>query len=130
MIYEKTVSKSKQLVESIDAEQEFSRTKNAHRVLIIFIEIFDDASEDAKISYYIRNMSQLRYWLKKNENALIKAWVNIRDESIFVLNEYNKKVIKFYEFINKYNDLIDELNDAKLIIREFKVELRERDLEK
>jgi hypothetical protein len=37
--------------------------------------------------------------------------------------------MKFDEFINEYNDRIDELNDAKLIIRELKVELRERDLE-
>jgi flagellin-specific chaperone FliS len=61
MIYEKTVSKNKQSIESIDAEQEFSRTENIRRVSIIFIEIFDDASEDAKISYHIRNMNQLRY---------------------------------------------------------------------
>jgi hypothetical protein len=55
--------------------------------------------------------------------------MNIRDESIFVINEYNKKVIKFEEFTNEYNDRIDELNDAKLIIRELKIELRERNLE-
>jgi hypothetical protein len=55
--------------------------------------------------------------------------MNIRDESTFVINEYNKKVMKFDEFTNEYNDRIDELNDAKLIIRELKVELRERDLE-
>ncbi len=71
----------------------------------------------------------MNYWLKKDENALIKAWINIRDESVFVINEYNKKVMKFDEFIDEYNDRIDELNDAKLIIRELKIELRERDLE-
>jgi hypothetical protein len=38
-------------------------------------------------------------------------------------------VIEFDEFTDEYNDRIDELNDAKLIIREFKVELRERNLE-
>jgi hypothetical protein len=54
--------------------------------------------------------------------------MKIHDESIFVMNEYNKKVMKFDEFINEYNDRIDELNDAKLIIRELKVELRERNL--
>ncbi len=129
MIYEKTVSKNKQSIESIDAEQEFSRTENIRRVSIIFIEIFDDASEDAKISYHIRNMNQLRYWLKKDENALIKTWMNIRDENTFVMNEYNKKMIEFDEFNYEYNDRIDELNDAKLMIRELKVELRERDLE-
>jgi hypothetical protein len=36
--------------------------------------------------------------------------------------------MKFDEFIEKYNDRIDELNDAKLIIRELKIELRERNL--
>jgi hypothetical protein len=54
--------------------------------------------------------------------------MNIRDESIFVMNEYNKKIVKFEEFITEYNNCIDELNDAKLIIRELKIELRERDL--
>jgi cytochrome oxidase Cu insertion factor (SCO1/SenC/PrrC family) len=38
-------------------------------------------------------------------------------------------VIEFDEFTDEYNNRIDELNDAKLIIRELKVELRERDLE-
>jgi hypothetical protein len=134
MIHEKTASKNKQSVESIEsesstAEQEFSKTENTRRVSIISIEIFDDAFEDAKISYHIRNMNQLRYWLKKDENALIKAWVNIRDESIFVMNEYNKKIVKFEEFITDYNNCIDELNDVKLIIRELKMKLREKNLE-
>ncbi len=136
MIHEKTISKSKQSVESIesesfDAEQRFSSwsMKKKRRVSIIFIEIFDDELENAKISYHVRNVAQLKDWLKKDENALIKAWIDIRDESIFVINEYNKKVMKFDEFIDEYNDRIDELNDAKLIIRELKVELRERDLE-
>jgi hypothetical protein len=43
------------------------------------------------------------------------------------MNEYNKKIVKFEEFITEYNNCIDELNDAKLIIRELKIELRERD---
>jgi hypothetical protein len=33
------------------------------------------------------------------------------------------------DFEIEYNDRIDELNDAKLMIRELKVELREKDLE-
>jgi hypothetical protein len=45
------------------------------------------------------------------------------------MNEYNKKIVKFEEFITDYNNCIDELNDVKLIIRELKVELRERNLE-
>ncbi len=135
MIHEKTVSKDKQSVESIesesfDAEQRFSSRsmKNKRRVSIIFIEIFDDELEDARTSYHVRNVAQLKYWFKKDENALIKAWINIRDESIFVINEYNKKVMKFDEFTEKYNDRLNELNDAKLIIRELKVELRERNV--
>jgi uncharacterized protein YeaO (DUF488 family) len=55
--------------------------------------------------------------------------MNIRDENIFVMNEYNKKMMKFDEFTEKYNDRLNELNDAKLIIRELKVELRERNVE-
>jgi hypothetical protein len=66
MIHEKIVFKDKQSVESIEsksftAEQESSKTKNNRRVSIISIEIFDDVSEDAKTSYHIRNMNQLRY---------------------------------------------------------------------
>jgi hypothetical protein len=129
-MHEKIVSKSKQSIKSksSDAEQEFSRTENTRRVSIILIEIFDDASEDAKIFYHIRNMNQLKYWLKKDENALIKTWMNIRNENIFVMNEYNKKIVKFEEFIIEYNNCIDELNDAKLMIRELKIELREKSL--
>jgi hypothetical protein len=54
--------------------------------------------------------------------------MNIRDESIFVMNEYNKKIVKFEEFITDYNNCIDELNDVKLIIRELKMKLREKNL--
>jgi hypothetical protein len=55
--------------------------------------------------------------------------VNIRDESIFVMNEYNKNMMKMKDLLNDYEICLDELNHAKLIIRELKVELRERDLE-
>jgi flagellar biosynthesis/type III secretory pathway chaperone len=36
--------------------------------------------------------------------------------------------MKFDEFTEKYNDRIDELNDAKLMIRELKMKLREKNL--
>ncbi len=122
MIHEKIVSKDKQSesAASIEAELSSRSMKNNRRASIISIEIFDDESENARISYHVRNIDQLKYWLKKDENVLIKAWMNIRDESIFVMNEYNKKIVKFEEFITKYNNCIDELNDAKLIIRELK----------
>ncbi len=133
MIHEKIVSKSKQSVESIESESsnaESSRSKrNDRRVSIIFIEIFDDAFEDARTLFHIRNMNQLKYWMQKDENVLIKTWVDIRDESIYVINEFNKKIDEMKNFEIEYNDRIDELNDVKLIIRELKVKLREKNLE-
>ncbi len=136
MIHERIVLKSKQSVESIElieskssSQESSSRSiKDTRRASIIFTKIIEDKSENVITSYHVRNIDQLKYWLNKNENDLIKAWVKIRDESIFVMNEYNKKVMKFDEFTNEYNDRIDELNDAKLIIRELKIELRERNL--
>ncbi len=80
------------------------------------------------MTYHIRNMNQLKYWMKKDEDVLIKAWDNIRDESIYVINKFNKKVKEMKNFTVEYNDRIDELNDAKLIIRELKVQLRENNI--
>jgi hypothetical protein len=61
MIHEKIVSKSKQSIESIESKSsnaESSRSrKNDRRVSIIFIEIFDDAFEDARTFFHIRNMN-------------------------------------------------------------------------
>ncbi len=133
MIHEKIVFKDKQSIESIESESSgqgsSSRSmRDVRRASIVFTKIIEDKSENVITSYHVRNIDQLKYWLNKDENALIKAWVKIRDESTFVMNEYNKKVMKFDEFTNEYNDRIDELNDAKLIIRELKVKLRERDI--
>jgi hypothetical protein len=131
MIHETIVSQNKQLVESIASiETEFSNRsmKDNRRASIIFIEIFEDKFENAKIFYHVRNIDQLKYWLKKDENALIKTWVNIRDESILVMNEYNKKIVRFEEFTNEYNNYINDLNDFKLIIRELKMKMREKNL--
>jgi hypothetical protein len=47
--------------------------KDKRRVSIIPTEIFGDEPEDAKIPYHVRNVAQLKYWLKKDEDALIKA---------------------------------------------------------
>ncbi len=66
--------------------------------------------------------------MKKDKNVLIKTWTNFRDESIFVINEFNKKVMKMKKFINEYNNRIDELNDSKLIIHELKVKLWEKNV--
>ncbi len=129
MIHEKIAFKSKQSVDPVETEFSSRSMRDNRRVSIISIEIFEDKFEDAKTSYHVRNVDKLKYWLKKDENVLIKAWMNIRHESIFVMNKYNKKIVKFEEFITDYNNCIDKLNDAELIIRELKVELRERDLE-
>ncbi len=129
MIHEKIISKNKQSKESIESESSSRSMRDNRRALIIFIEIFNDESENARTSYHVRNIDQLKYWLNKDENVLIKTWMNIRDESIFVMNEYNKKVMKFDEFTEEYNDRLNELNDAKLIIRELKVELRKKNVE-
>jgi uncharacterized protein YeaO (DUF488 family) len=129
MIHEKIVSRNKQSIESIKSESSSRLMIANDRASIIFIEIFDDESENARTFYHVRNIDQLKYWLNKDENVLIKTWMNIHDKSIFVMNKYNKKMMKFDEFTEKYNDWLNELNDAKLIIRELKVELRERDVE-
>jgi hypothetical protein len=133
MIHEKIASKNKQLFESIksessNAEQEFfdRSRKNDRRESIIFTKIFDDAFENARTFFHIRNMNQLKCWMQKDENVLIKTWVDIRNENIYVINEFNKKINKMKKLNEKYNDWIDELNDANLIIRELKVKLRER----
>ncbi len=136
MIHERIVFKNKQSVESIESiafessnQKSSSRSmRNTRRTSIVFTKIIEDKFENVITSYHVRNIDQLKYWLNKNENALIKTWMKIRDENIFVMNEYNKKVMKFDEFINEHNDRINELNDAKFIIRELKVELRKRNL--
>jgi hypothetical protein len=65
MIHEKIAFKDKQSVESIESESsnaESSRSiEDNRRASIIFIEIFDDKSEDAKISYHVQNIDQLKY---------------------------------------------------------------------
>jgi hypothetical protein len=44
------------------------------------------------------------------------------------MNKNNKKMMKFDEFIEEYNDRLNELNDTKLMIRELKIELRKKNL--
>jgi hypothetical protein len=66
--------------------------------------------------------------MQKDENVLIKTWVDIRNESSYVINEFNKKINEMKNFTEKYNDRVDELNDAKLIIRKLKMKSREKNL--
>jgi hypothetical protein len=65
MIHEKTVSKDKQSVESIesesfDTEQRFSdrSMRDNRRASIVSIEIFDDEPENARTFYHVRNIDQ------------------------------------------------------------------------
>ncbi len=95
MIHERIVSKNKQSVESIELiesiesessnQESSSRSiKDTRRASIVSTKIIEDKSENVITSYHVRNIDQLKYWLNKDENALIKAWVKIRDESTFV----------------------------------------------
>jgi hypothetical protein len=54
--------------------------------------------------------------------------MNIQDESTFVMNDYNKKIMKMKDLINDYETCLNKLNDTKLIIRKLKIELREKNL--
>jgi hypothetical protein len=66
--------------------------------------------------------------MQKDENVLITTWVDIRNESIYVINEFKKKIDEMKNFTAEYNDRMNELNDVNLIIREMKMKLRERNL--
>jgi hypothetical protein len=53
----------------------------------------------------------------------------MRDEHATFFNQLNKKIDEMNELIEDYNNQADKLHDAILIIRELKVELRERNVE-
>jgi hypothetical protein len=61
MILEKIVFKNKQSIESIESESSSRSMRNNRRASIIFIEIFDDESENTRILYHVRNINQLKY---------------------------------------------------------------------
>jgi hypothetical protein len=65
MIHEKIALRDKQSVESIESEPsnaESSRSmRDNRRASIISTEIFDDESENARTSYHVRNIDQLKY---------------------------------------------------------------------
>jgi replication-associated recombination protein RarA len=53
----------------------------------------------------------------------------MRDEHVTFFNQLNKKIDEMNELIENYNNQANKLHDAILIIRELKVELRERNVE-
>jgi archaellum component FlaC len=53
----------------------------------------------------------------------------MRDEHVTFFNQLNKKINEMNELIENYNNQANKLHDAILIIRELKVELRERNVE-
>jgi hypothetical protein len=61
MIHEKIALKSKQSFDSVEAESSSRSMKDNRRASIISIEIFDDEFENARISYHVRNIDQLKY---------------------------------------------------------------------
>jgi hypothetical protein len=73
MIHEKIALNSKQSIDSAETEFSSRSMRDNRRVSIISIEIFEDKSEDAKISYHVRNVGQLKDRLEKDENVSIKA---------------------------------------------------------
>jgi hypothetical protein len=52
----------------------------------------------------------------------------MRDEHVSFFDQLNKKVKKINELTKDYNNQANKLHDAILIIRELKVELRERNI--
>jgi hypothetical protein len=52
----------------------------------------------------------------------------MRDEHVSFFDQLNKKVKKMNELTKDYNNQTNKLHDAILIIRELKVELRERNI--
>jgi hypothetical protein len=52
----------------------------------------------------------------------------MRDEHVSFFDQLNKKVKETNELTKEYNNQANKLHDAILIIRELKVELRERNI--
>ncbi len=68
----------------------------------------------------------MKYWLKKNEVSIATTWKNMRKEHVFFFRQLNEKVKEMNKLIENYNDQENKLHDFMLIIRELKVELKER----
>ncbi len=72
--------------------------------------------------------NQLKYWLKKNEISVVTAWTNMRDKHASFFNQLNKKMKEMNELTEDYNEQTNKLQNVILIIRELKIELREKNV--
>ncbi len=128
MIHEKIASKDKQSVASVETEFSNRSMREVRRESVIFTDEIEDESNAASISYHIQNLDQLKYWLKKNEASVATTWTNMRYEHAAFFNQLSKKINEMNELTKNYNTQANKLHDVILIIRELKIELRERNL--
>ncbi len=126
MIHEKIVSKEKQSVETKSSNRSM---REIRRESVIFTDEIEDESDATSTSYHIQNLDQLKYWLKKNEVSIATTWTNMRDEHDAFFNQLNKKINEINELTKNYNTQANKLHDVILIIRELRVEQRERNVE-
>ncbi len=103
--------------------------KEIRRESLLFMNDIENEFDAASTSYHIQNLNQLKYWLKKNEASIATTWTNMRDEHAAFFNQLNKKIDEMNELTKNYNTQTDKLHDVMLIIRELKIEQRERNIE-
>ncbi len=127
MIDEKIVFRDKQSVESESSNRSMREIRRES--VIIFTNEIKDESDAASTSYHIQNLDQLKYWLKKNETSVATTWTNMRNEHAAFFNQLNKKINEMNELTKNYNTQANKLHDAILIIRELRIEQRERNIE-
>ncbi len=126
MIHEKIVFKDKQSVESESSNRSMRETR---RESLLSMNDIEDESDAASTSYHIQNLNQLKYWLKKIEASIATTWTNMRNKHAAFFNQLNKKINEMNELTKNYNTQTDKLHDVMLIIRELKIEQRERNIE-
>ncbi len=131
MIHEKTASKDKQSIASIasvEAESSSRSMKKVRRESVLSTDEMKNEFDAISTSYHIQNIDQLKYWLKKDEASIVTTWTNMRNEHVSFFDQLNKKVKEMNELTKDYNNQTNKLHDVILIIRELKVELKERNI--
>ncbi len=103
--------------------------RETRRESLLSMNDIEDEFDATSTSYHIQNLDQLKYWLKKNEASIATTWTNMRDEHAAFFNQLNKKINEMNELTKNYNTQTDKLHDVMLIIRELRVEQRERNIE-
>ncbi len=103
--------------------------REIRRESIIFTDEIKDEFDAISTLYHIQNLDQLKYWLKKNEVWIVTTWTNMRDEHVAFFNQLNKKINEINELTKNYNTQTNKLHDVIFIIRELRVEQREKNVE-